>query len=424
MSRPHPCVAIVFTLTLAFTATLAQADDAKLKQEVVKLFELGRSVKTRAEAQSHFERLREMAPDDARVIRAYVLLQLTQRRYSDASKLLAELLAKDKTDLDAWEVKIWLSTLTKKHGSAVVEMMQAAKLLASQPDLPLVQGNELANFLGRVCGYLEGMGKLTTRPVIQPNEVKSITAKMTDPQRATFDEGRREILDKLTGQTEKTQDMKSEAIRLEAKRRGMRMQELDRRREEASAELAKMEGRREELLKSRKAELDEITERERQSLTELQSAETRAVGLRRELAIIDSRLADLIDEAEDPDTRPRERNHLLDEIARWELTRARLRTRLVEQDTQLAASRKGVAVVRREKNEVEDHYDRELGKIDGLRRTIDSIDRDKSRLLTAPISGNTRRVRSHKSRAVAFTNYVKLPIVLDAEKKQLLDSFE
>jgi len=421
--RTHLAVALILTLTPACLPAVAQTDNAKLKQEVTKLFELGQSVKTRAEAKAHFERLREMAPADGRVTHAYILVQLTHRHYSDADKLLAELLAKDKTNLDAWEVKIWLSTLTKKHGRAVVEMMQVAKLLASQADLPLAQGNELANFLGRICGYLEGMGQLTTRPVIRPNEVQSITAKMTDSQRSTFEEGRRETLDKLTGQTDKTDDLKAEAIRAEAKRRGMQMQELDRRRKEAATQLAEVEGNRDELIKNRKAEIDEITKRERQSLAELRSAEARSVGLRRELVIIDNRIANLVLEVEDPDTTPAERHHLLNDISRWELTRTRLRTELVEQDSRLVGSRERMTVIHREKSDIEDRYGREIGKIDGLRRTVDSIDRDKSRLLRAPISGNTRRVRSHKSRAVALTNYIKLPIVLDAEKKRLLDSF-
>ncbi len=429
MSRMHIAVAVLLVLGPVDVPVLAQTDDAQLKREVAKLFELGKSLKTRAEAKAQFERLQELAPDDGRVGYAYVLVQLKHRHYREAAELLEDVLGKSKNDgkdnLDAWEVKIWLSTLTKRYGTAVAEMRQLRKFLSSRQSskIPHTQRQEVAEFLGRMCGYLEGIAKQQTRPTLRPDDVRSITAKMTDSEKAAFDRGRNDIIGRLSNQTERTDSLKAEAIRAEAKRRGMRIEELDRRRKEAAAQLAAMEGRREELLEKRKAEIDEITKQEREALAELRTAGTRAVGLRRELAVVDSRIAKLIDRVEHPDTNPIERRHLLDEISRWEIIRARQRTELAGQDTRLAGLRERTAAVRQRKADTENRYDRELGRIDGLRRTMDSIDRDKSLLLTAPIRGNTRRVRAHKSRAIALTNYIKLPIVLDAEKKRLLESF-
>ena len=426
MTRTQLAVALMLALGPVRLPALARADNAKLKQEVAKLYELGKSVKTRAEAKAQFQRLREMAPRDVRVSYAYALVHLTHGHYREAAPLLAAVLAGDKTDMDAWEVKIWLSTLTKQYGMATVEMQQLAGLLASPAaaELPDTQCREVAEFMGRICGYLEGLAKQGAVAGIRPAEFKPLTAKMSDAQKSAFDAGRRDLIERLGKESERTDTLKAEAVRAEAKRRGLQIQELDRRRKDTADELARMQQQREALREKRKAEVDEIADQQREALTELRTAEARAAGLRRELMTIDERIADLIDLADHPDTTPAERGHLLDEISRWELTQARQRTELIAHDTRLAGLRERLSGVQRRKDDLESDLNRESSRINSLRLAIESIDRDKARLMTSPISSNTRQVRAHKSRAVALTNYIQLPIVLAAEKKRVLESFK
>ena len=124
----------------------AVADEAKLREEVAKLFELGwePSLQAQVAAKEQAFKLVEMAPDDSRIAYAYALVQIRQRKYPDADRLLDRVLVKEKENLYAWRTNIWLSMLQKQYANALLGMERVSVLLvAAGPVATASKDNEV-----------------------------------------------------------------------------------------------------------------------------------------------------------------------------------------------------------------------------------------------------------------------------------------
>ena len=67
-------------------------------------------------------------------------------------------------------------------------------------------------------------------------------------------------------------------------------------------------------------------------------------------------------------------------------------------------------------------YQREVGQVDTLRRTLDRTHKDAARLGGKSITGNTPLVRDQKRKAAAFSTYVPLPVSLEEERDRVLEA--
>jgi len=425
MSRANPAIVFLLALVTSGGVGPARAGGADLKHEVQKLFDLGKSIRTRLEAQKQYEHLQSRAPNDARIGYAYALILLSHHRYGDAAKVLDGVLAKAPDNLATWQTKIWLSALTKHHDQALAEIEQFVKVLpredvAGDAEIPYL---DAARFMGRLVGYLEELSRHGGRAVVPPDFAKRIAARLTAARRAAFEEGRQSVLKEIAQHLDAAETMKAEIIRAAEKLKQERLRNLERRRQKAAADFAAVKDRRKELLRAKASEIDKIDDDQREVADSFSEVETRAAGIRRELVTIGAQIAELWDLAEDPDLTPLERQRLLREAARCERARSDQRVELVGLENRMAALNVEMARLRQHRQTLETRYDRELGHINELERNLSSLDNEIITVRARRITGNTRQVRDHMARATALTNYIPLPVSLTLEKERLLDSF-
>ena len=419
-------------LVAAATAVgFAQSDRVDLKDEVKALIELGwkPSRASREQAEREFQRLNRRAPGELRLAYAYVLVRIRQRNYPEAAKLLGEVLDSGNRSISPWrasmwETKIWLSTLTGQYDVALGEMEQLAKLLPGQVAAGKAEPayHQTAGFLGRMCGYLEGPGADKVNAAAVANVRQRILQQMAASRATVFDQGRRSVVEQFSGAVEEADANKAAAEATAESEKERKLNELQQREEEVSSQTAAEEARLEEVRKQLTYELDQIAARERELAAEFRRIETAAAALRRELRILDGRIAELLalaDKEEDPVVKQR----YLDDAARWRIQRAHVLGQLTEWERRFAALGAERVGLLRQRQGVEARYRREGGRLEDLHRTQDRVRRERDRVSRDPITGNTPKVRDQKRRATALTTYISLPVSLEQQRKRLLDSF-
>jgi len=430
MSRLFPIPAGVVFAVLLCAAADVQADEAKLKHELARLMEIGwqPSIKARAEAAEQFELVGRMAPIDGRVPYAYALVQVRQRKYPEAAKLVADVLAKDEKNVHAWRTKIWISMLTKDCATAMVEMDSLGKVLGEGDGGSVGEVDEtkqeLARFLGRMFGFLEGPGEGQAAAALVDSQQRKVFSRLTDPQQTAFTEARHAVAERyasLTGEQESTKD---EAIKEQQRRKEALRDEVQRRRKQIAKELAFIEPERDRLEDELRTELDEVAKLERPLLSELSGLEARAVIVRREMSVFTSdiaRLERLLERERDPVQRERLRRDI-DRLASI-LTRYEADLLVLNRQARAIHARRVQLEARR--RQAQAMYQRDTARIESkltdLRRQSRRVDVDQKRI-EKPTTGNTPRVRNIEREAKAFTTYEQLPV--QAERQRLLDSFK
>jgi len=417
---------IGFGLTAGWTLDMssARAKDTSLKDQVAELLETGwqRSVKARAAAQKQYDQLRKIAPDDPRLPYAYALVQLRQLRYPEAARLLDEVLSQDKKNLTFWKVRAWLSVLTKEYDSALLEMQRLAELLPAEDALGDAETpyRQTAEFLGRLCAYLEGPVQASVDDRALDDCRQQILKRLTTTRKAAMEEGRKDLLQQFSGAVEETEKTSAEAKATAAKHRQQILGDLDRQQEELKTEATAAEARQAEVKKQLTYELEKIDTEQRRIVDTFRRLQYDAVALRRELATIDDRIVGLLDLAgreEDPLRKQR----ILDDAAHWRIMRHRPARALADVDARGTALNLQQAALVQQRREIEARWQREVGEVDKLRRSVDRIRNAKDKVQSQPVRGNTGQVRDLKSRSVALTTYLPLPINLEDERRRLLD---
>ena len=181
----------------AVLSRFAVAADRQLAEGVARFLETGWNPETaKPEAlAAQFEQIRELAPGDARLTYAFALVELKNRRYGEAARLLGEVLAANKDDLAARRARVWLLMLTKRYPAALVEM----ELLAMSFPAKNAGGEaeqtyrELAGFLGRMYGFLEGPMSGAVVDHVLADSRDRVTARLSPQRRMAFDEANRAL---------------------------------------------------------------------------------------------------------------------------------------------------------------------------------------------------------------------------------------
>ena len=171
---------------------LPHAADSKWNRvELEKFFKLGwdLSPEARLQADEHYDELRPFAQGDSRLKYSLAVIKIKQLKYQDALKLVTEVVATDKKNLNAWQAKIWLTVLTKNYSQAMVDLEKAAQAMP-----PIDESNdknaevklEMATFMGRVFGFLEGPAASHTNEDDRIAQRKKLTAKLSPERKAAF----------------------------------------------------------------------------------------------------------------------------------------------------------------------------------------------------------------------------------------------
>jgi DNA repair exonuclease SbcCD ATPase subunit len=438
MCRVQRIFMVILALGLARgfsqTPALAQSDrkgDFKSpprnisKDGLQAIFEAGwpRSLKAQQQARQQYDRQKVLAAKDWRLHYAYALVQLRQLRYPDALKAINEVLALDKNNLTAWQIKIWLLALTGEDKDALSEMERLGDSLPREEAAAEAEARYagVAGFLGGLCGYLEGPGREGVDELLAVKCRQRISDRLTTSRRGPFEEARRSVAAQFSTAAKEIDEKSAAAEAQAAKEKDRVLEELQSKAEKLAAEMATAEQRNEKLKKDLDYELEQITSRERTVLAEAQTLEAQAIPLREEVRILDGRIAHLL-EAADREKDQFERQRLLNDAARWRLHRNRVLATLDDLNRRYATlNSERLALQQRRQNAVA-RYQKEAARLDTLRRSLERTRAEQAKAAGKTVTGNSPAVRDQKRRAAALTTYVPLPVSLEDERDRLLES--
>jgi hypothetical protein len=427
-ARPFTRWIVSLPLTVLMTAPLSAAE-AELEEEVARLFAIGwqPSLKARAACSEQFAKLNKMAPVDRRIPYAYALVHIRQHSYPYAARLVSEVLANQSDNLHAWRVKIWLSMLMKEYATAMVEADRVAAVMGGKAtDWPGEAGGpqlEMAAFLGRIFGFLEGPASDQVSVALVETSQKKILDRLSEPQREAFEEGRRTVVDRFAEMTDEQTRTREQAV-VEAETRAEQIRaDLAAQRERIAKDMAEIEPKREKAESEFRSQIAEIDDRERPLLSQLAQLESQAVVVRREALVYAAEVERLERQAE-REKEPGERARLRREAERLAFIYRRYESQLLALDREAAGINVQRARLIAQRQQLQAMYQREMAY---LQKTVDELRRGEKRIeaeerkLSEPNTGNTPRVREMDRVAKAFTTYEQLP--LESERQRILESF-
>lgn len=358
---------------------------------------------------------------DARVQRAQLLVLLKQQRYAEAAKRAEGLLDQAPQELLAWRAKIWLSLLTKKYSTGLVDIEKLSELVPAEKDW----GNradeihELGGFLGVLFGFLEGPAGTAATAAQREASQKKLLARLDAAGKDAFEAGRSQVKRQhaaLVGQ----QDQASQEA--ERKADELREQML----KDAAAEREGVEQRRDSVTEEAnrvqeeyQAQKRRLAEREVPLANDLARLQAQAAGPQGELLRVRgemARLEDLLRREKEPNQRDRLRN----ELDRLDIHAQRHRAQLAELERAAAIVNSRLAEVQRERLRVENEFGGRLGRAEGA---LTDLQRRESKADAAEknarkLTGDKRRTGALATRAAALTTYAPFP--LEEEKQKLL----
>jgi len=407
-------------LLLVFNAADSRAADAELTQEVEKLFEIGwpASYKTRALADEQFGTIQQVKSGDVRAVYAYALVQIKQRRYPEADKLLGQLLDFDPTHLHAAKAKAWLSMLAKNYTQSLVELDRLVQMKASSDDDKL----EAVRYAGRLVGYLEGPADgSVNEPTLQAAKRK-IFSRLDDKQIAEFDKARDGVIEMHHSFSLEQEQTADEAKAQAEKDRERELKELE-------SEQTQLEERRSEIapeiekLKSEaKTELKAIEDEDKPLAEQIRRLETEAIAIRREQTVFNSQIVGLqsqLNSTEDPNRI----NLIQSQINQASIISNRY-------DAQIRALERQAQSIVAQRMKLKNDYDKmyasyasSIQKLGGELKEIDKQDKRNDSLqkkADKPASADLRRTRAIEARAKALSTYEDLS--LDLEREWVLKS--
>jgi len=422
MSRIVVSAALMGGIVLAAPAP-SPADQTTLRAELETLFELGWSLRTRAEALAHYQRLKAAEPGDWRVRYAFALVEMKQRRPSNAAKVLDELADRDTPAILPVQTKAWLAAMRGKGEAALSALERVAELLPSEEEAGAAeqQYREVVAFLGRMMGYLAGPGADSVPAELLDKTQRRIVGRLSLSRQEAFYRSRAETLQRFEDLVKKSEATKVEAIEQAKLQRERVLAELERRGAEAQNDFR--EARRQLALfeKNHAEELKQLGDAERRAMNVAEQAHRRSIAARQDAAVIEGRISDLLEAAEDPGIDPVERRRLLDRAAGWELTLNRVIADIARADADLRAADSELSRIQSEKGALDVQHRAVLGGVENVDKLLRAIDNERTKVIRAPVNGNTGPVRSLEQKSGAVSTYVSFSV--EAARDRLLETF-
>lgn len=420
MYRFLACAVVLFGAAAVATPAWGQVDANGLRE----LLDAGwqKSVRSRDEVTQLYARLKAASPAEIRVSQAYLAALLKQSRYPEALKAVDEVLARDKKNVEALQIRAWLLVITKDYNAAMGDMQRLGDLLPPQeaPGEAEQVNRDIAAYLGRLCGFMEGPARDAVDELSVTRCRERILSRLITPRQEVFEQARRGVIAQFTGAAEGAEQDKAAAEADAARLKEQKVDQASRAAQDAAARVAEAESREQAARSERDKEIDRIATAERALLPRFAQVEGEAARVRTEISIIDGRIADCLRQAEREEDELR-RAFWRREAARWGLERDRWLASLGALDRQYAMLNAERLGLQQRRASAEARYAREAGGVDQARRTADRARLAVTNAEKTAVSGNTPGVRDQKRRALAMTSYVPLPLSLDAMRERLLD---
>ena len=324
-------------------------------------------------------RLTEMSihSKDANLPYLHALALLRDYKYKDAVAPARLAIEQGSCNPDAWKLSIWLTITTEKDLSGgLANMLRLARLLNAE-NSPLqadqVEALRVADFLGRVSGFLAGLDELNALDLsIAQSEMRSL---LTTEQQDYFAAAQQSVLDEFVDRLDYVADARDQARMVEDDIRNRRLSD-------ASAERSYLRDQM-DFIEQHRMQAREISANERNHI-----AANRGAGYSRQYGY---------------------RNGVL----------VRGHSRIRYGNNHGLGDRHYANVNNREAEFNNYLSDREQN----LRRRLNRLAQDDERMLRRENTGNSRHARSSQTKATSLRTYVPLPIDVKSALTNLLASY-
>lgn len=407
-----------------------QADDRPAEDIVREILSVG--WRSSPAANREIDRLfaAATASGDWRVEYAYALAKMRQWRYREVLPIAERLAEHPDSELVARQLLVWILTVVKDYPAALVQMERmTAGLPSAGEDLAPREAEarkllraEKARFLGRVYGYLSGPRAGSLTDFERESRRRRIIRLLTDEEVGLFDDEMMRVIDQYHVRTDERAELVDRELREAEKQRADRLAEIAEFRGGIAEQLdiladEERRAQREHDEKSARIRGEDAPLRER-----LVTADGEMVGISRNLAILNVdilRIEDQLAFEQDPVIRAAllvELSRLSAlaagysrELARLEITSARIRSQRLDLANQLRQSEAGLRRVLNQSRVQQEQLSKEMQRRDAEERRLL---RERPRT-----SGQARALQTTKQ---AFSTY--LPFPADDEKQRLLDA--
>lgn len=417
----------VLTLTLLAAALFppaAWAEPSPVAAEMAELLEAGwqRTADGRAEAADIYNGAKRKAPANAELLYAYGLVRLKQRQYREAVGQFGEAIAADPAHLPARQAEIWTLMLLKRFPQALVQLEALGTALPREEQAEAIEAprRQVARFMGRMFGFLEGPAGKAAREDLVVRHRTAIETQFTTQRNDEFQAGRQAVLeqyDELALGHDQERDQAKVDQEAEKVQEGER---IEQERGNIEGERAAMLERAEKLREDLEYRLSEIDRQMAPLDTSFNRLAAEAQAVQGEMFNLDQRIGRLLRSADGTEDEFLRRRYLRDADrlsavygdyeAQYNALDAEA-TQVNAQRSALAADRQGAL----------ERHEAELERLDDrsgiLSRNVKRLDREE-RDTARPASGSSTRVRTLASRASAFTTYEEFP--LESERARLL----
>lgn len=267
----------------------AQEEDASA--HLARLLDVGWGTTTsfRTAADSHSEALFSAAGRHPKALFAAALVQIKQRRYSEAAKLIDEVLSRDEANLPAWRAKVWLLTVLKNYEAALVASDQLSKLLPKDDAKTGEEDESRAYiaFLGRIYGFLGGPAQSNLNLDARKESEKAVTGRMSEPRQVVFEEARDGVLQKFVELTDAKLTVQDKAKEQADVDREKMLAEINELRDVNKEKVTELELKIEKAKKEHEKEIEAIRKADAPLQSKLASLQTQANSLNTQLVSIE-----------------------------------------------------------------------------------------------------------------------------------------
>ncbi len=267
------------------------AQEDKAAPHVARLLNVGwgttTSFRTAADTQS--EILFSAAGRHPSALYPAALVQIKQRRYAEAIKLIDEILARDEKDLAAWRARVWLLTVLKNYEGALVAADQLAMLLPKD-DVKTDEEDQqrhLVAFLGRTYGFLGGPAQANVSIDIRKESEKTVTERLSESRLVIFEQARDGVLQKFVELTDAKETVKGKAKEQADTDREKTLAEIAEQRDVNKERVKELEERIEKFKKEHEKETEAIRKADAPLQSRLTSLSSRATSINTQLINIE-----------------------------------------------------------------------------------------------------------------------------------------
>jgi hypothetical protein len=381
------------------------------------------SFRTAADAQA--EQMFAAAGRQPTALQAAALVQIKQRRYVEAAKLIDEILARDEGNLPAWRAKIWLQAVLKKYDGVMVSADKLSQLLP-EDDAKTAEEEALIRpyvaFLGRIYGFLGGPAQSAVRIDGRKESERVVTARLTENRLNVFAEARDGVLQKFVELTDAKENFKDKAKEQADADREKTLAEVAELRDVNKERVKELEARVDKHKKEYEGEASAIRRADAPLQSELNRLSSRATTLNTQLFSIDSQIASLqaqLSSTKDPNIRA----ILIADIDRLSIIEGSTQAELLGLNRQAAGvqQQRSALAVRQQRADA-DLADK-LGRVDDELASIAKKEKradiaEKRATKATPMTPQS--ALSLSAQAAALITYDPFP--LEQEKSRLLES--